>query len=541
MGNSNSVPETCKAAVYGKVSTEPSDVKVIDAPVLPAGPGLVIVKAEFASVNPIDYLVQAGHLQAAGWVLPLPFTMGYDIAGKVVAVGKGVAGFKVGDSVFGVNWGQNNHNVEDGPVAGTFKEYVTIKGSMLSHVPKRCPKDKAAAVALVGTTAYQALSVALQVKKGDRITAASTGEHYDIQDLGLLVPEPVATGELRTGQVGYVITGMKTTRSARVGDTWHHYKQQVASLPGFKPAKAMVFAGMFPVSGGDFERLQTAMEQLTLNDSSVAVKRENSDALGAGFRCGFLGLLHLDVFLQRLEQEYGASVITTAPTVPFRVHYPDGKIEEIYNPASFPVGTKIAMVEEPTVHATVILPDEYVGTIMELCLSRRGEQTEHASLGGQRSLLRYTLPLSELGSDFYDALKSRSRGYASFDYEEGEYRPADLQRLDLLINGDPVDALARVVHRGSAQRIGRDLCTKLKELLDQALYEIVIQAAAQGKIVARETLKAMRKNVLAKCYGGDVSRKRKLLEKQKEGKKRMRKLGKVDVPQNTFYEMMRVN
>jgi len=380
-----------------------------------------------------------------------------------------------------------------------------------------------------------------QVKKGDRITAASTGEHYDIQDLGLLVPEPVATGELRTGQVGYVITGMKTTRSARVGDTWHHYKQQVASLPGFKPAKAMVFAGMFPVSGGDFERLQTAMEQLTLNDSSVAVKRENSDALGAGFRCGFLGLLHLDVFLQRLEQEYGASVITTAPTVPFRVHYPDGKIEEIYNPASFPVGTKIAMVEEPTVHATVILPDEYVGTIMELCLSRRGEQTEHASLGGQRSLLRYTLPLSELGSDFYDALKSRSRGYASFDYEEGEYRPADLQRLDLLINGDPVDALARVVHRGSAQRIGRDLCTKLKELLDQALYEIVIQAAAQGKIVARETLKAMRKNVLAKCYGGDVSRKRKLLEKQKEGKKRMRKLGKVDVPQNTFYEMMRVN
>eukprot|EP00193_Tetraselmis_chui_P013509 CAMPEP_0177788492 /NCGR_PEP_ID=MMETSP0491_2-20121128/22154_1 /TAXON_ID=63592 /ORGANISM="Tetraselmis chuii, Strain PLY429" /LENGTH=564 /DNA_ID=CAMNT_0019310111 /DNA_START=897 /DNA_END=2591 /DNA_ORIENTATION=+ len=382
-----------------------------------------------------------------------------------------------------------------------------------------------------------------EVKKGDRITAASTGESYDVQDLGLLVPEPCATGRLLTGQVGYIITGMKTTRSARVGDTWQRHKDTgVMPLPGFKPAKSMVFAGLFPVSGGDFEDLDTAVEQLTLNDSSVVVTRENSDALGAGFRCGFLGLLHLDVFLQRLEQEYGASVITTAPTVPFILHFPGGSTQEIQNPSDFPVGVKLSgSIEEPTVNATVVLPDQFIGSIMELCLERRGEQTEHASLGGGRSLLRYIIPLSELGSDFYDALKSRSKGYASFDYEEGEYRVADLQRLDVLINGDPVDALARVVHKSSAQRTGRDLCAKLKEQLDRSLFEVVIQASAQGKIVARETVKALRKNVLAKCYGGDVSRKRKLLEKQKAGKKKMRRVGKVDVPQEAFYALMRLN
>ncbi|DBB11063.1 TPA: hypothetical protein ACH3X3_006528 [Trebouxia sp. C0006] len=303
--------------------------------------------------------------------------------------------------------------------------------------------------------------------------------------VGVLAPEAVPTGKLCTGQVGYLITGMKTTKSARVGDTWHLAKQHVEMLPGFKPAKSMVFSGMFPISGADFEALNAAVERLTLNDASVSVKRENSAALGAGFRCGFLGLLHMEVFHQRLEQEHGADVITTAPTVPFHIHFPDKTVLHIQNP--------------------------------------------------------YTLPLSELGGDFYDELKSVSSGYASFDYEEAEYRQADLVRLDLVLNGDPVDALARVVHRSKAQYMGRKLVTAMKDKLGKQLFEVVIQASANGDVVARETIKALRKNVLAKCYGGDVSRKRKLLEKQKEGKKRMRRVGSVDVPQDVFHALMKTS
>lgn len=301
----------------------------------------------------------------------------------------------------------------------------------------------------------------------------------------------------------------------------------------------MVFAGIYPVSAADFELLASAMERLTLNDASVVVKRENSAALGAGFRCGFLGLLHMEVFHQRLEQEHSANIITTAPTVPCRINLPSGETLQLENPAEFPIHAKVAAVWEPTVTATIITPTSYVGRIMELANDRRGDLLDHSMLGQERAMLRYTLPLAELGGDFYDELKSQSSGFASFDYEEGEYRQAPLQRLDLLINGQPVDALARVVHRDKAQRIGRQLCAKMKELMDRQLFEVVIQAAANGKVVARETLQAFRKNVLAKCYGGDVSRKRKLLEKQKEGKRRMKRVGNVDVPQEVFHQLMR--
>lgn len=336
-----------------------------------------------------------------------------------------------------------------------------------------------------------------------------------------------------------MLVGMKDTRAARVGDTWHRHRAPAPPLPGFRPAKSMVFAGIFPLGAAGFDQLQAAMARLTLNDASVAVKRENSNALGAGFRCGFLGLLHMDVFRQRLEQEHGAAVIVTAPTVPVRVELPGGEVVELQNPSEFPAGVKLAAIFEPTVRATVVAPSEHVGAVMSLCQARRGELGEHAVLSPGRAMLRYDLPLAELGGDFYDELKSASSGYASFDYEEGEYRRADLVRLDLLVNGEVVDAMARVVHRDRATPVGRALVSKLKELMDRQQFDVALQAAAGGKVVARETLKAFRKNVLAKCYGGDVSRKRKLLEKQKEGKKRMRKLGSVDVPAEALHELMR--
>jgi len=309
----------------------------------------------------------------------------------------------------------------------------------------------------------------------------------------------------------------------------------------------MVFAGIFPVSAEGFEHLQAAMERLTLNDASVTVQRENSAALGAGFRCGFLGLLHMDVFRQRLEQEHGASVIVTAPTVPVRIEIQGGggrgggggEVVELRNPSEFPLNAKLKAVQEPTVRATIVVPTDMVGAVMTLCQERRGELLEHGVITTSRALLRYILPLAELGGDFYDELKSSTSGYASFDYEEGEYRTADLVRMDLLVNGEAVDALARVVHRSRAASVGRALCSKMKELMDRQQFDVALQATAGGRIVARETLNAYRKNVLAKCYGGDVSRKRKLLEKQKEGKRKMRKLGSVDVPAEALHEIMR--
>jgi translation elongation factor EF-4 len=404
------------------------------------------------------------------------------------------------------------------------------------------------------------------IRKNDRIVSSFTGTEYEVNDVGVLAPEPHSTGELLTGQVGYVLTGMKDTRAARVGDTWHLHKRPVEPISGFKEPKSMVFAGIFPVSASGFDQLQAAMQRLTLNDASVSVKRENSNALGAGFRCGFSGLLHMDVFRQRLEQEHGASVIVTAPTVPVRIQlhgesqnpsksntnqrniFSDSSLSlssmsssciELQNPSEFPQNQRLSAVYEPTVRATIIAPTEMVGSLMTLCQERRGELLEHSILGTTRAMLRYCLPLAELGGDFYDELKSSSSGYASFDYEEGEYRQADLVRLDVLVNGEAVDALARVVHRSRAAPVGRALVAKLRELMDRQQFDVALQASAGGRVVARETLKAFRKNVIAKCYGGDISRKRKLLEKQKEGKKKMKQLGSVNVPAEALHEIMR--
>lgn len=374
---------------------------------------------------------------------------------------------------------------------------------------------------------------------GDTLQAASSGQVYEAAEVGMLAPEPHSTRRLLTGQVGYLVAGVKRVADARVGDTWHHARARVAPLPGFRPAQAMVHAGLYPVSGDDFETLATAMEKLTLNDNSVSVKRESSDALGAGFRCGFLGMLHMEVFMQRLQDEHGAHVITTQPTVPYIVDLGGGDTRTLTSAAEFPTHCKVVGVQEPTVQCSIVTPSVSVGRVMTLCAERRGDLMEHSHVGGERALLRYTLPLAELATDFYSRLKSATQGYASFDYEPGPYRVAALQRLDVMVNGAVVDALARVVHRDDAQRAGRALCARLAQLLDRQQFELNIQAAAGGRVIASERVRAVRKDVTAKCYGGDVSRKRKLLEKQKEGKRRMRQLGNVQVPQEVFPELMR--
>lgn len=379
------------------------------------------------------------------------------------------------------------------------------------------------------------------IKKGDKIGLLAMGQSYEVLEVGVMHPELTPTGLLLTGQVGYIITGMRSTREARVGDTWHHVKVPVTPLPGFRPAKHMVYAGLYPADGSDYEALNSAVEKLTCNDASVAVSKETSGALGVGFRCGFLGLLHMEVFHQRLEQEHGAHVISTTPTVPYVFEYSDGSKINVQNPASLPSNPihRLIASYEPTVSATIITPKEYVGGIMTLCSERRGEQIEYSFLDEQRALLKYRLPLREVVTDFYNELKSLTSGYASFDYEDAGYQASDLVKLDILLNGQPVDALAVVVHRAKAQRVGRDIVDRLKKTIDRQMFEIAIQAAIGGKAIIRETLSAMRKNVLAKCYGGDVSRKRKLLEKQKEGKRRMKRVGSVDVPQEAFHQLLK--
>ncbi|KAF6264082.1 GTP binding protein lepa [Scenedesmus sp. NREL 46B-D3] len=410
-----------------------------------------------------------------------------------------------------------------------------------------------------------------RLRAGDRLAAASSGQEYEALEVGMLAPEPHPTGQLLTGQVGYVIPGIKDVKAARVGDTWHLARQPVQPLPGFKPIKPMVFAGLYPASADEYEGLSAAIERLGLNDASVTVKKETSDALGAGFRCGFLGPLHLEVFLQRLQQEHKADVISTAPTVPYEVELAgdpqqqqqqQGSHKEkqrlvLESVAEYPRNQKVSVIHEPTVLATIIVPQQYCGAVMKLAVARRGTQLDYSFMGGSSSssssssgtaagflagdrvLLRYQLPLAELAGDFYSKLKSATQGYASFDYEEGPLRPADLTLLELVVNGKAVDALARLVPSSDAVRLGRSLATRMRELLDRQQYEVAIQAVAGGRIVARETMKALRKDVLAKCYGGDVSRKRKLLQKQKEGKKRLRQLGGLSVPAEVFPELLK--
>jgi translation factor GUF1, mitochondrial len=385
--------------------------------------------------------------------------------------------------------------------------------------------------------------IALQdgvLKKGNAVTLAQSGISYEVLDCGLMYPNEYSTGELYAGQVGYVITGMKTVQEARIGDTLYHTKHPVKPFPGFKPAKPMVFAGLYPIDSSEFDQLRDAIEKLTLNDASVTVEKKSSTALGLGFRCGFLGLLHMEVFKQRLEQEYAISPIVTAPSVRYKVVM-KGTMEErdIENPSEFPEPQTMETILEPIIKATVIVPKEYLGNIMTLCQERRGIQLEMRYLNEQRLILKYKLPLGEIATDFYDELKSLSSGYASFDYEESGYEEADLVKMDILINGNPVDALSVIVHDDKAYYRGRELVERLKEVISRQLFEVVIQAAIGSKIIARERIAPLRKDVIAKCYGGDITRKRKLLEKQKAGKKKMKQVGNVEVPQEAFLAILK--
>lgn len=377
------------------------------------------------------------------------------------------------------------------------------------------------------------------IEKGQMITLAHTGNEYEVLEIGLMYPEQQPTQALYAGQVGYVITGMKTVKEARVGDTLMAYKKPVEPFPGFKPAKPMVFAGIFPVDNDDFDELSDAIEKLTLNDASVTVSKTSSPALGLGFVCGFLGLLHMDVFKQRLEQEYNLSVIATAPSVLYKVKLKDGQEISIETPSDFPDPSRIDTIYEPMITATIIVPKTYLGNIINLCAEKRGEQIDMSYLDEERIILKYKLPLNEVATDFYDQLKSLSSGYASFDYEISGYEPADLVKMDILLNKKPVDALSVIVHEDKAYYLGRDLTEKLRKVIPRQLFEVAIQAAIGSKIIARESVAPLRKDVTAKCYGGDISRKRKLLEKQKAGKKRMKQVGNVEVPQEAFYAILK--
>ena len=378
------------------------------------------------------------------------------------------------------------------------------------------------------------------IKKGETITLAQTGQTYEVLDIGIMYPELTPTKALYSGQVGYIITGMKTVQEARVGDTIFDKKNPVKPFPGFKKAKPMVFAGMYPVDSEEFDVLQEAIEKLTLNDASVSVEKKTSAALGLGFRCGFLGLLHMDVFRQRLEQEYNISVIATAPSVLYKVELKYGKgTIDIESPSDFPDPGQIEQIYEPMINGTIITPTKYLGNMIKLCEEKRGKQENMSYLDENRVILKYKLPLNEVATDFYDELKSLSSGYASFDYEDAGFQPSNLVKMDLLINGRPIDALSVIVHEDKAYYLGRQLTERLKKDIPRQLIEVIIQAAIGAKIIARERLAPLRKDVTAKCYGGDITRKRKLLEKQKEGKKKMKNIGSVEVPQEAFMSILK--
>lgn len=378
------------------------------------------------------------------------------------------------------------------------------------------------------------------IKVGDNITLAQAQRSYEVLELGLMYPDQKPRDALYAGQVGYLVAGMKTVQEARVGETIYHQRQAVTPFPGFKPAKPMVFAGIYPVENEDFDALRDAIEKLTLNDASVKVEKKTSAALGLGFRCGFLGLLHMDVFKQRLEQEYGLSVIITAPSVLYKVKLAyTGEIVDIENPSDFPEPQKIDEVLEPIIDATILLPTKYLGPVIALCQEKRGIQQELTYLNEDRVILKYKLPLNEVASDFYDQLKSLTSGYASLDYEEAGYQAANLVKMDILLNGKAVDALSTIVHEDNAQSIGKQLALKLRQVIPRQMFEVAIQAAIGAKVIARETISPLRKNVTAKCYGGDITRKRKLLEKQKEGKKKMKQVGNVEVPQEAFLTILK--
>ena len=378
------------------------------------------------------------------------------------------------------------------------------------------------------------------LRRRDRIYLMSTGRSYQVEKLGVFTPKPLVREELGAGEVGFLMAGIKEIDGAPVGDTVTHDDRRAAvALPGFKQMQPRVFAGLYPVVSDDYESLREALRKLRLNDASLHFEPEVSQALGFGFRCGFLGLLHMDIVQERLEREYELSLVTSAPTVVYEVLTTDGEIVNVDNPAKLPPVDKIKELREPIIIANILLPPDYVGPVMKLCLEKRGVQKKLLYLGNQVSM-QWELPLAEVVLDFFDRLKSCSRGYASFDYEFDRFQAAPLVRLDILINEEKVDALSIIAHRDSAYQRGRELVDKMQELIPRQMFEVAIQAAIGTQVIARASVKALRKNVLAKCYGGDVSRKRKLLEKQKEGKKRMKQLGTVEIPQEAFLAVLQV-
>jgi GTP-binding protein LepA len=377
------------------------------------------------------------------------------------------------------------------------------------------------------------------LKKGMKIRMMAQGATYQVEQVGVFTPKPVQVGALGPGEVGYITAAIKTVADTQVGDTITEDKKPAAEpLPGFKPSVPVVFCGLFPIDNGDFEILRESLERLHLNDASFHYEAETSAALGFGFRCGFLGLLHLEIVQERLEREFDLDLITTAPSVIYHVHMNDGSERQLHNPVDMPDPVQIAGIDEPWIRATIMVPDEFLGAILQLCTERRGRQIELTYVGG-RAMAVYRLPLNEVVFDFYDRLKSVSRGYASFDYEIDGYEPGDLVKVAILVNGEPVDALAFIVHGSHSESRGRAICERLKDLVPRQLFKIAIQAAIGGTVIARATVGALRKDVTAKCYGGDVTRKRKLLEKQKKGKLRMRQFGKVDIPQSAFLAALR--
>lgn len=378
------------------------------------------------------------------------------------------------------------------------------------------------------------------IKKGMKIKMMSNGAVYPVEQVGVFTPKKVPVAELKAGEMGYIVAGIKQVADCNVGDTITEEKRPCAeALPGFKPSQPVVFCGLYPVDASDFEHLRDSLGKLRLNDASFEYEAETSTALGFGFRCGFLGLLHLEIIQERLEREYNLDLIMTAPSVVYKMHMNNGVVQDLHNPADMPDVTKIKHLEEPWIKATILVPDEFLGNVLALCTEKRGIQKELTYVG-TRAMAVYELPLNEVVFDFYDRLKSCSKGYASFDYEMADYRESPLVKVNILVNQEPVDALALIVHRENAEFRGRALCKRLKDLIPRQLFAVAIQAAIGGKVIARETVSAMRKDVTAKCYGGDITRKRKLLEKQKAGKKKMRSVGNVEIPQSAFIAALKM-
>ncbi len=380
------------------------------------------------------------------------------------------------------------------------------------------------------------------VRKGDKVKFFNTGQEYDADEVGVLKMDMVPKAQLTAGEVGYIISGIKDAKEVKVGDTVTHVERPCAkAIEGFQEVKPMVFAGVYPIDPNDYENLRASLEKLQLNDASLTFLPESSQALGFGFRCGFLGLLHMEIIQERLDREFNMDVITTVPNVSYMVYDKQGEVKEVHNPSGLPDATMIDHIEEPFIKASIITSSQFIGPIMKLCVDKRGELVSQNYVSGNRLELVFMIPLGEIVIDFYDKLKSISKGYASFDYHIDSFRPSKLVKLDILLNGEPVDALSTLTHESNAVAFGRRMCEKLKELIPRQQFDIAIQAAIGAKIIARETVKQVRKDVTAKCYGGDISRKRKLLEKQKKGKKRMKQVGNVQVPQKAFLAVLKLD